>query len=74
MKLSDLGETTLLQMLKSQMPRDLPQGIVGIGDDCGVIPKNDHESYLMTTDVLVEGTHFLSDKIDTKDLGYKAEE
>ncbi len=71
MKLSDLGETTLLEMLKNKISQNLPQDVVGIGDDCAVIPKHNDEAYLITTDLLVEGTHFLSDKIAAKDLGYK---
>ena len=45
---------------------------VGIGDDCAVLPRNDVQSYLVTTDLLVEGTHFLSAAVSPDDLGYKA--
>lgn len=31
----------------------------GIGDDCAVIPVSDTESLVVTTDMLVEGVHFL---------------
>lgn len=45
--------------------------IIGIGDDSAVIPGEDGKAWLVTTDALVEGVHFLKDQV-TKDLGYKA--
>jgi len=46
--------------------------ILGIGDDCAVIPKNKEEAWLVTTDALVEGVHFLKEEISATDLGYKS--
>lgn len=48
------------------------QAVVGIGDDCAVMPFNDQFSYLITTDALVEGVHFLNHQISPLDLGYKS--
>lgn len=45
--------------------------IVGIGDDCAVIPGENGLAWLVTTDALVEGVHFLKDQIPPRDLGYK---
>ena len=45
--------------------------VIGIGDDCAVIPAGSDISWLITTDALVEGVHFLKDQISPKDLGYK---
>ncbi len=42
--------------------------VLGIGDDAAVI---DHKM-LVTTDALVEDVHFLRDKIDFTNLGYKS--
>lgn len=47
------------------------EGIVGIGDDCAVIPADHGKSWLVTTDAMVEGVHFLKDQIPPQDLGYK---
>lgn len=44
----------------------------GIGDDCAVIPISQTESLVITTDMLVEGSHFLLDKISAYDLGWKS--
>ncbi len=47
-------------------------GCIGIGDDCAVIKKDDKCSFLISSDNLVEGTHFILDKISSADLAYKA--
>lgn len=47
------------------------KGIEGIGDDGAVIPENNENAWLVTTDALVEGVHFLKDQIKAKELGYK---
>lgn len=43
----------------------------GIGDDCALLKVNGCHIIAISTDTLVEGTHFLED-IDPSDLGYKA--
>lgn len=45
--------------------------IIGIGDDSAVIPEDNEKAWLITTDALVEGVHFLKEQIAAKDLGYK---
>ncbi len=52
----------------------LPAGIHGIGDDCAAYKanKDSNEWQLVTADALVENTHFLMDRVDPADLGYKA--
>ncbi len=45
---------------------------IGIGDDCAVIPFSDNESYLVTSDALVEDVHFSLDTTSFEDLGWKA--
>jgi len=69
MKISEEG---LINKLQQQFKQKLPMGIVGIGDDCAVIPQDKNKSLLITTDLLVEGTHFLRDAISAEDLGYKS--
>ena len=44
----------------------------GIGDDCAVIPYTDEESYIITSDNLVEDIHFNLDTISYKSLGWKS--
>ena len=49
-----------------------PEGIGGIGDDCAVIPQESGMETLISTDMLMEGTHFLADDITPWQLGWKA--
>ncbi len=44
----------------------------GIGDDCAVLDLDGERSLLVTTDLLVEGVHFLRETITPWQLGWKA--
>lgn len=57
------SEEEFVQYLAKQFPV--------IGDDAAVIPDGD-QAWLVTTDALVEGIHFLREEIPPADLGYKA--
>ena len=72
MGLKNLGEFGLISEIKRKFQDMTPSNIEGIGDDCAVIPKDDKSSYVVTTDMLVEGRHFLMDKISPFELGYKS--
>ncbi len=48
------------------------QEIRGIGDDCAVLPQHDGMATLVSTDMLVEGDHFLLDEITPYQLGWKS--
>lgn len=57
MKLSDLGELSLLQRIRERFNFSSPDVIAGIGDDsAAVVPRN--QTLLLTTDMMAEGTHF----------------
>ena len=45
---------------------------MGIGNDCAIIPYNEKEEYVVTTDMLIEDIHFLKDRIPPEQLGYKS--
>ena len=51
------GEFELIDEIKNMFP--VPEGIKGIGDDCAVIPQKTAWETLVSTDMLVEGSHFL---------------
>ncbi|HKL71400.1 MAG TPA: thiamine-phosphate kinase [Marinilabiliaceae bacterium] len=71
MNLSEIGEFGFIERFASKFNHLLPSGVHGIGDDCAVLPMNETHDLVMTTDLLVEGIHFLKDKISPKDLGHK---
>ena len=49
----------------------VPEGTVGIGDDCAVLPAGEGE-LLFSTDLLMEGVHFLRSESSPEDVGWKA--
>jgi len=73
MKLSKLGEFGLIEKVIAPEFKELVnKHLTGIGDDCAIIPISDDRSHLFTTDMLVEKTHFLRDKIAPYQLGFKS--
>ncbi|MDP4228760.1 MAG: AIR synthase related protein, partial [Bacteroidota bacterium] len=72
MKLKEIGEFGFIERF-SLLFKDLVKDTeVGIGDDCAIIPANDHEDWLITTDLLMEDVHFLRNSITPGQLGYKS--
>jgi len=63
-KLSDIGEFGLIEMIRRAGD--------GIGDDCAILPQESGLDTLVSTDMLIEGTHFILDKISPFDLGWKS--
>lgn len=70
-KLIDIGEFGFIARFAPQFNGLVKEGELGIGDDCAVIPINEEESYVVCTDLLTEGIHFLKDKITPYELGHK---
>jgi thiamine-monophosphate kinase len=69
MHIKEWGETGFIHYLQQQFSVNSP--LVGIGDDCAVIPMTKDMAWLVTTDALIEGVHFLKEKIGASQLGYK---
>ena len=63
------GEFELIDMIKAGI--DLPDGFVGIGDDCAHLPEAEGLKTLVSTDMLLEGVHFLR-KVKPELTGWKA--
>lgn len=70
--ISNFGEFNLINRFSERFIKNLAPGVIGIGDDCAVIPWTDQESIVVTTDMLVEDTHFIREAISAYDLGYKS--
>lgn len=71
-RLASIGEFGLIRRFSPAFLKGLPRGVIGIGDDCAVLPWKKNAHLLVTTDLLVEDIHFLRDKIPALDLGYKS--
>ena len=51
------GEFELIRRIAERFRA--PKGVTGIGDDCAIIPQMSGKDTLVSTDMLVEGSHFL---------------
>jgi len=69
-KLKDIGELDLIKGLAERFTSSGPDVLKGIGDDCAVL-RAGNEALLLTTDILVEGVHFLRDDLDPASLARK---
>lgn len=69
MEITEIGEFGLIERIRGVFSEN--PGMLGIGDDCAVIPAGDRD-WLVTTDMLLEGTHFLREGISPCDLGWKS--
>lgn len=63
------GEFGFIDYIKTSFPA--PKDAIGIGDDCAVLPSGDGE-LLFSTDLLMEGVHFLRGESSAEDIGWKA--
>jgi len=70
-----MGELTLVESIR-RMARRASAGRhgleLGIGDDCAIFEPSAGEELLFTTDMLIEGRHFLPNTHSPRDLGWKA--
>jgi len=66
-----MGEFSFIQWIRKRQKRG-KHTVLGIGDDCAVIDVSPDKLCLITTDMLVEGTHFDLKKCALRDVGRKA--
>jgi thiamine-monophosphate kinase len=70
MRLKDVGEFGLIELIRKSTPRT--RGVrVGIGDDAAWVSTTS-DSLLFTSDLLIEGVHFDLSWISMQDLGHKS--
>jgi thiamine-monophosphate kinase len=66
-----IGEFELIARYFQRAAGPAPRVELGIGDDCALIDGGPETQWAVTTDMLVEGVHFLAD-VDPEALGHKA--
>lgn len=69
MAMKKKGEFGFIDFIRRHF--SVPDGVMGIGDDCAVMPS-DGEDRLFSTDLLMEGVHFLRSESSPEDVGWKA--
>jgi len=72
MKIKDIGEFGLIERIHAKAGRSSYPVVIGIGDDASVLEVGFRNQAVTTTDMLVEGVHFLRNSIDPYDLGFKS--
>ncbi|MBO6169023.1 MAG: thiamine-phosphate kinase [Bacteroidales bacterium] len=74
--MSRLGEFELIERISAAFNGGegvkAGPGVTGIGDDCAILPQSSGLDTLVTTDLLVEGRHFLLDDVSAEQLGWKS--
>ncbi len=67
----DVSEQELLAAIRRVLSGAAPDVVVGVGDDAAVVASGSGE-LVLTTDALVEGSHFSRATASARDIGYKA--
>jgi len=70
--LQQLTEFGIIGLFSQQVGARPAWVSTGIGDDCAVLDLGGEKRLLVTCDMLVEGVHFLSDRISPRQLGQKS--
>ena len=67
------SEMEFIQRLRARASPTRTAGVIlGIGDDCAIVrPRGAAEDWLYTTDLVIEGTHFLRVTHTAADVGWK---
>src|SRR6266702_7413247 len=66
-----MGEFDYIAWLRRQTPAS-PRILVGPGDDCAVVESIGNRPWLITTDMLLEGSHFVLAEVGPRRVGRKA--
>lgn len=72
MKVRDVGEFGLIDLIKDNSVFSSGQVIAGIGDDTAVLDVSGEGFLLATTDMMIENVHFIIDSNNGEKVGYRA--
>jgi len=72
MDLKELGEFGLIDIIRQNAAKATNPNTTGIGDDCAIIPQRSGLDTLVSTDMLIEGAHFILKDIPPYRLGWKS--
>lgn len=70
--MKSLSEFTFIKKINDKFSHTKSEVVLGIGDDCSVVNWDEQHYLITSTDMLIEGTHFLKEKIEPYDLGWKS--
>src|SRR5699024_1397673 len=70
--ISQLGEQELIRRFFTSSSKSNKRTVLGIGDDCAVLEADSEHYQLISTDQLLEETHFLQSLSSAGDIGHKA--
>ncbi len=65
------GSIGEFELIRRFFTRATPKAVLGVGDDCAILQPGPGMQMAISTDMLVEGRHFLPD-VDPHSLGHKA--
>ncbi len=72
MKISEIGEFGFIERFSKHFIDMVDNNSTGIGDDCAILPLDNENDQVVTTDLLIEDIHFIRSKISPSDLGHKS--
>lgn len=67
-----MDEFSFIKWIKGNQKKDKKNIVIGIGDDCASVRIHGDKMFLVTTDMLVEGTHFDLKKNTPGEIGRKS--
>jgi thiamine-monophosphate kinase len=70
-RINDMGELDYIRWIRKLTPAS-PRILVGPGDDCAVIAARAGQPLLVTTDLLLDGSHFVLAEAGPRRVGRKA--